>query len=132
MDGKLLAQALAKFASGVLLVGLLVFLPAGTLDWWRGWLLMAALFAPMFVAGLVMMAKAPDLLRKRLDAREDEDEQKSVLALSAVMFVAAELHLFDSIKPAAHVELITSAHPDPDCLINENLSEEPLDFLDTP
>ena len=89
MDGKLLAQALAKFASGVLLVGLLVFLPAGTLDWWRGWLLMAALFAPMFVAGLVMMAKAPDLLRKRLGADEEENEQKLVVALSGIMFIGA-------------------------------------------
>jgi len=89
MDGRLLAQALAKFALGVLLVGLLVFLPAGTLDWWRGWLLMAVLFAPMFVAGLVMMAKAPDLLRKRLGADEEENEQKLVVALSGVMFIGA-------------------------------------------
>jgi len=89
MDGRLLAQALAKFALGVLLVGLLVFLPAGTLDWWRGWLLMAVLFAPMFVAGLVMIAKAPDLLRKRLGADEEENEQKLVVALSGVMFIGA-------------------------------------------
>ena len=89
MDGKLFAAALTKFALGVVVVGLLVFVPAGAIVWWRGWLFMAILFVPMFGAGLVMMAKAPDLLRKRLDADEDEDEQKSVLALSAVMFIAA-------------------------------------------
>ena len=89
MDSKLLGAALAKFAMGFVVVGLLLFLPAGTIGWWRGWLLMAALFAPMFVAGLVMMAKAPDLLRKRLSADEGEEDQKAVLALSAIMFVAA-------------------------------------------
>ncbi len=89
MDARLFATALAKFVAGFVLVGLLLFLPAGTLYWWQGWLFMAILFAPMFVAGLVMMAKAPDLLRKRLDAKEDESEQKAVLALSAIMFIAA-------------------------------------------
>lgn len=89
MDGKPFASALAKFVLGAVVVGLLVFVPAGTVAWWRGWLFMAILFVPMFGAGLVMMAKAPDLLRKRLDAKEDEDEQKSVIALSAVMFIAA-------------------------------------------
>ena len=89
MDGKLFATALKKFAVGALLVGLLLFLPAGTLYWWQGWLFMAILFVPMFVAGLVMMSKAPDLLRKRLDANEQEPEQKVVLALSALMFVGA-------------------------------------------
>lgn len=89
MDGKLFVTALAKFAAGFAIVGLLLFLPAGTLDWWQGWLFMAILFVPMFGAGLVMMAKAPDLLRKRLGADEDEDDQKAVLALSAIMFIAA-------------------------------------------
>lgn len=76
MDGRLFAGALAKFAAGVVVIGLLLFLPAGSLGWWQGWLFMGILFVPMFVAGLVMMAKAPDLLRKRLDAKEDESEQK--------------------------------------------------------
>lgn len=89
MDGKLFATALRKFAAGALLVGLLLFLPAGTIHWWQGWLFMGILFIPMFVAGLVMMSKAPDLLRKRLDANEQEPEQKVVLALSALMFVGA-------------------------------------------
>ncbi len=89
MDGKLFATALTKFAAGVVVIGLLLFLPAGTIFWWQGWLFMGILFVPMFVAGLVMMAKAPDLLRKRLSAKEDEGEQRTVLALSALMFVAA-------------------------------------------
>lgn len=89
MDKKLFSTAIRKFVAGVVIVGLLLFVPAGTLAWWQGWLLMGILFAPMFVAGLVMMYKAPDLLRKRLDAREGESEQKAVLALSALMFVAA-------------------------------------------
>ena len=89
MDRELFKAALAKFAAGFVVVGLLVFLPAGTIAWWRGWLLMGVLFAPMFVAGLVMMAKVPDLLRKRLDADEEENEQRVVLVLSAVMFVAS-------------------------------------------
>ena len=89
MDGKLFASALTKFLAGALLVGVLLFLPAGTLDWWQGWLSMGILFGPMLVAGLIMMTKAPDLLRKRLNAREEEAEQKEVLAFSALMFVAA-------------------------------------------
>lgn len=89
MDSKLFVTALTKVVVGVALVGALLFLPAGTLNWWQGWLFMAILFVPMFVAGFVMMAKAPDLLRKRLSADEDESEQRAVLALSALMFVAA-------------------------------------------
>ena len=89
MDGDLFKAALVKFAVGFLAVGIMLFVPAGTLSWWRGWLLMGILFIPMFVAGLVMMAKAPDLLRSRLDAREEQAEQRAVLALSAIMFIAA-------------------------------------------
>ena len=89
MDGKLFAQALLKFAAGVVVMGLLLFLPAGTFAWWQGWLLMGILFVPMFVAGFVMMAKAPDLLRKRLNNDEEEYEQRVVVAHSALMFIAA-------------------------------------------
>lgn len=89
MDGVLFKAALTKFAVGFVAVGALLLLPAGTLHWWQGWLLMGILFAPMFAAGLVMMAKAPDLLRSRLDAREEQAEQRTVLALSALMFIAA-------------------------------------------
>lgn len=86
---RLLLSALARFAVGVVAVGALLFLPAGTLSWWQGWLLMGVLFAPMLIAGLVMAAKAPDLLRKRLGGREEEGEQRTVIALSGLMFVAA-------------------------------------------
>lgn len=89
MNARLFASALTKYAAGVVLVGCLLFIPAGTISWWQGWLFMALLFAPMFIAGIVMMAKAPDLLRKRLNAKEEEGQQRTVLALSALMFIAA-------------------------------------------
>jgi protein-S-isoprenylcysteine O-methyltransferase Ste14 len=89
MDRKLFWSAMAKYFSGVLLLGLLLFLPAGTLAWRQGWLLMVILFVPMFLAGLVMMAKSPELLRKRLNAKEEQGEQKQVIALSGLMFLAA-------------------------------------------
>ena len=89
MDTKLFSQALTKFLLGVVILGLLIFLPAGSLHYWQGWLMMGVLFVPMFVAGLILMVKNPELLRKRLSAKEEEKEQKAVVALSAVMFVAA-------------------------------------------
>ncbi len=89
MNAKLFQQALVKFLGGLLTVGLLLFLPAGTFAWWQGWLLIGILFVPMFIAGLVMMQKSPDLLRKRLDVREKESEQKAVIALSGLMFLTA-------------------------------------------
>ena len=85
----LFLQALGKFLLGVVVIGLLLFLPAGSLQYWQGWLLMGILFVPMFCAGLVMMAKNPDLLRKRLNAREEEKEQQTVVKLSGLLFVAA-------------------------------------------
>ena len=87
MDKTLLRQAMIKFFSGVLLVGLLLFLPAGTLYFRRAWLLMGILFVPMFLAGLVMLFKSPELLRRRLKARESEGEQRTVIALSGLMFL---------------------------------------------
>ena len=89
MDSKLFTQAIAKFLGGLALVCLLLFLPAGSLRYWQAWLLIGILFVPMFIAGLIMMKKSPDLLRKRLDAREEESEQKAVIALSGLMFLAA-------------------------------------------
>lgn len=89
MDTKLFFQALTKFLLGVILFGLLIFLPAGSLHYWQGWLMIGCLFAPMFVAGLILMVKNPDLLRKRLNAKEEEKEQNAVVALSGGMFVAA-------------------------------------------
>ena len=85
---KLLIEALAKFACGLLLVGLLIFLPAGTLCYTYGWLFIGLLFVPMLIAGFVMLAKSPEFLKKRLDAREKQGTQKGVVALSGLMFVA--------------------------------------------
>jgi protein-S-isoprenylcysteine O-methyltransferase Ste14 len=89
MDKKLFSQAIVKFVSGLLLVGVLVFLPAGTFAYRQGWLLLGILFVPMFAAGLIMMKKSPDLLRKRLNVREEQSEQKTVILLSGIMFLAA-------------------------------------------
>ena len=88
-SSKLFIQAITKFLAGLLLVSILVFLPAGTLAYWQAWLLIGILFIPMFIAGLVMMKKSPDLLRKRLNAKEEQDEQKTVILLSGLMFLAA-------------------------------------------
>lgn len=89
MDRKLFIQALTKFFAGLLAFGVLLFLPAGTFRYPQGWLLTGILFVPMFAAGLVMMKKNPDLLRKRLQAKEEESEQKAVILFSGIMFLAA-------------------------------------------
>jgi len=87
MDIKLFLGAIIKFALGVLIIGLLIFIPANTINYWNGWLFMGILFVPMFIAGIVMMIKSPELLRKRLNAKEKETEQKQVVALSGLMFL---------------------------------------------
>lgn len=84
---KLLMEALTKFTCGLLLAGLLIFLPAGTLSYTYGWLLIGLLFGPMLVAGFVMLAKSPEFLKKRLDAKEKQGTQKGVVALSGLMFI---------------------------------------------
>ncbi len=89
MEEGLLKQAIIKYVSGVILIGVLLFLPAWDLHWRNGWIFMAALFVPMFFAGIVMYRKAPDLLRSRLNAKETQSEQKSVISYSALMFLAA-------------------------------------------
>ena len=89
MDGRLFWRAMILFACGLLLVGLLLFLPAGSFAYWQGWLLIGILFVPMFAAGLVMMAKSPELLRRRLNAKEEQGEQKQVIAGSGLMFLAS-------------------------------------------
>ena len=89
MNRELFKQAMVKFFAGLIIVALLLFLPAWTLRYPQAWLLICILFIPMFAAGLVMMKKDPDLLRKRLSAREKESEQKTVVALSGLMFLAA-------------------------------------------
>lgn len=91
MTKNLFFGAIAKFLLGVVLVGALIFLPAGTLDFFAGWLLMTILFVPMFGAGLVMMAKNPGLLEKRLNAKEKERTQSQVVKLSGLMFIAGFL-----------------------------------------
>ncbi len=89
MTVQLFFQAIGKFLAGVLIVALLLFLPAGTLRFWNAWLFIGILFVPMFIAGIVMMIKDPELLKKRLNAKEEEKEQKLVVALSGLMFIAA-------------------------------------------
>ena len=85
---KLFFGAIAKFLLGVVLVGALIFLPAGTFSFFNGWLLMGILFVPMFFAGIVMLVKNPGLLKSRLDAKEKQREQNLVVKLSGLMFLA--------------------------------------------
>ena len=87
MTRTLLTQALIKFLAGILLLGLLIFLPAGSYAYWQGWLLMVILFVLMFIAGIVMLVKSPDLLSKRLNVKEKENDQKTVVALSGLLFM---------------------------------------------
>ena len=88
---KLLANALIKFTCGLLMVCLLIFLPAGTLRYAKGWLLMGLLFIPMLIAGFVMLGKSPEFLAKRLDVKEKQATQKGVIAFSGLMFIAGFL-----------------------------------------
>jgi len=87
MTIKLFLQALTKFLLGIILIGLLIFLPAGSLNFFNGWLFMGVLFIPITFAGIVMMLKNPALLEKRLDAKEKQKEQSVVVKLSALMFL---------------------------------------------
>ena len=87
MTLKLFISAITKFILGVALVGLLIFLPAGSLSFFGGWLLLGILFIPMFFAGIVMMLKNPDLLKSRLNAKEKRGEQSLVVKLSGLMFL---------------------------------------------
>ncbi len=89
MDLELFRQAIVKVLGGMLLVGLLLFLPAGSLHYRQAWLLMGVLFVPMLAAGFVMLFKSPELLRKRLSAKEEQGEQRTVVALSGLLFIAA-------------------------------------------
>ena len=91
MDRALFIRAISRFLAGLLLVAGLLFIPAGTWDYPQGWLLIGILFVPMFIGGLVMMKKNPELLKKRLNVREQEAEQRSVILFSGIMFLAAFL-----------------------------------------
>lgn len=88
MSKKLFLSAIIKFLLGVILVGVLVFLPAGTFEYLNGWIFMGVLFIPMFIAGIIMMIKNPKLLANRLDAKEKQKDQNLVIKLSGLMFVA--------------------------------------------
>ena len=110
---KLFFEAIIKFTCGLLLVGLLIFLPAGTLAYTEGWLLMGLLFGPMLIAGFVMLFCSPDFLKKRLDAKEKQAAQKGVLAFSGLMFIGGFVvagldHRFDWSRMPAWVTVAAS------------------------
>ena len=88
MNKKLFIEALLKFLLGLIIVGLIIFVPANTIKYWNGWLFMGILFIPMFIAGITMIIKDPNLLKSRLDIKEKESEQKIVVALSGLMFLS--------------------------------------------
>ena len=77
MNTKLLFQAILKFLIGATIVGLLLFIPANSFEYFNGWLFMGLLFIPMFIAGIVLFFKNPDLLKRRLNAKEKEKEQRN-------------------------------------------------------
>ena len=87
MNQKLLIQAITKFLAGLVLISVLLFLPAGTLHYKNGWIFIGVLFIPMLIMGIVLITKNPELLQKRLNARESESDQKKVVAFSGIMFL---------------------------------------------
>ena len=87
MDKKLFIQAITKFIVGFIIIALLLFIPAGTLNYWNAWLFICILFVPMFIVGIILMIKTPDLLRKRLNSKEKESEQGILLMVCGVMFI---------------------------------------------
>ena len=87
MDKKLFIQAMTKFIFGFIIIALLLFIPAGTLNYWNAWLFIGILFIPMFMVGIILMIKNPDLLSKRLNSKENESEQKVLLLLGGIMFI---------------------------------------------
>ncbi len=88
MTTKLFVEAITKFLLGIVLVGMLIFLPAGTFAFFNGWLFMGILFLPMLVAGIIILFKNPDLLKSRLSVKEKQKEQSLVVKLSGLMFLA--------------------------------------------
>ena len=87
MTKKLFFEAILKFICGIILIGLLIFIPAGTVYYFNGWLFMGILFIPMLIAGIIMMIKNPSLLKSRLDAKEKQKEQNLLIKLSGLMFI---------------------------------------------
>ena len=97
---KLLLSAIIKFSFGIIFLGLLLFLPAGTFNYFNAWLFMSLLFIPMLILGIFLFIKSPELLEKRLNAKEKEKTQKGVVGFSAILFLASFLiagfdHRFD-------------------------------------
>lgn len=88
MNKKLFSQAITKFLLGLIIIGALLFIPANSLSYWNGWLFLSLLFIPMFIAGIILMVKNPQLLEKRLNVKEKENEQKQVIAFSGLMFLS--------------------------------------------
>lgn len=88
MNKNLLLNAITKYISGVILVSILLFIPAGTLNYWNAWLFIGILFIPMFIAGIILMIKNPMLLKSRLDIKEKEKDQKYVILYSGLMFIS--------------------------------------------
>ena len=86
---KLLISALTKFLAGIILMGLVLFLPAGTWKYSNAWLFLGLLFIPMLILGVVLFLKAPELLEKRLQSKEKESTQKGVVAISGLMFIGS-------------------------------------------
>ena len=87
MSKKLFLEAMTKIIMGIIIIGLLIFIPAGSIEFFNGWLFIILLFVPMFVAGIFMMINNPELLKRRLNAKEKENTQKEVVALSGIMFI---------------------------------------------
>lgn len=87
MDKKLFIQTITKFIFGFIIIGLLLFIPAGTLNYWNAWLFICILFVPMLIVGIILMIKNPDLLRKRLNSKEKESKQEILLLIGGVMFI---------------------------------------------
>ena len=87
MDRKLFKDGIKKFLVGLIIISLLLFIPAGTINYWNGWLFICLLFIPMFIAGIILMKKNPEKKKKRLSAKEEKKEQKVVILLSGIMFL---------------------------------------------
>ncbi len=114
MTKKLFIEAIVKYLCGIILVGLLIFSPAGTFSYTNGWILMGVLFIPMFIAGIVMMIKNPKLLESRLNGKEKQKEQNIVIKLSGLMFIVGFIiagfdFRYGWIRLPSYVTYITSA-----------------------
>jgi len=113
MNLKLLLEAILKYLLGLLLIVLMIFIPANTIKYWNGWLFIALLFIPMFIAGIIMTIKSPDLLKSRLDLKEKEKEQKLVVKLSGLIFLIGFIisglnYRFNWIKLPNYIVIISS------------------------